>query len=75
MTASTRLAAIVLDSFRGLRTLRSIGALARRRDELAEATADLNATTIVIARRAFLSGAVMDVVITFSTAWSTVSLD
>jgi len=66
--ASTRLAAQVLDSFRGMRTLRSIGALARRRDELADAVADLNATTMGIVRRAFVSGSMMDVVITFSIA-------
>jgi ATP-binding cassette subfamily C protein CydD len=65
---SIRLAAVVLDSFRGMRTLRSIGALARRRDELADAGADLNATTMAIVRRAVLSSSVMDVVITFSIA-------
>jgi len=65
---SSRLAAVVLDSFRGMRTLRSIGALARRRDELARAAADLNGTTMAIVRRAFLSSSVMDVVITFSIA-------
>ena len=66
--ASTRLAAVVLDSFRGMRTLQGIGALARRRDELEDAATDLNATTMAVVRRAFLSGAVMDVVITFSIA-------
>lgn len=68
MAASTRLAAVVLDSFRGMRTLRSIGALERRRRELEGAAADLNTTTMAVIRRAFLSGAVMDVVITFSIA-------
>jgi ATP-binding cassette, subfamily C, bacterial CydD len=68
VAASTRLGAVVLDSFRGMRTLQSIGALARRRDELADATARLDATTMAIVRRAFVSGAVMDVVITFSIA-------
>ena len=68
MAASARLAAVVLDSFRGMPTLRNIGALARRRAELARAAADLNATTIAVVRRASLSGAVMDVVITFSIA-------
>src|SRR2546421_994521 len=46
LAASTRLAAVVLDSFRGMRTLQSIGALARRRDQLADAADRLNATTI-----------------------------
>jgi ATP-binding cassette, subfamily C, bacterial CydD len=68
VAASTRLGAVVLDSFRGMGTLAGIGALARRRDELADAAADLNATTMAIVRRAFLSGSVMDVVITFSIA-------
>ncbi len=66
--ASTRLAAVVLDSFRGLRSLAGIGALARRRAVLASAATDLNATTMAIARRALLSGSVMEVVITFSIA-------
>jgi ATP-binding cassette subfamily C protein CydD len=68
MAASTRLAAVVLDSFRGLATLRNIGALGRRRTQLARAAGDLNVTTLSVVRRAALSGAVMDVVITFSIA-------
>jgi ATP-binding cassette subfamily C protein CydD len=66
--ATARLAAVVLDSFRGLRTLQGIGALARRRDQLADTATDLNATTMAVVRRAFVSGSVMDVVITFSIA-------
>jgi ATP-binding cassette subfamily C protein CydD len=66
--ASTRLAAVVLDSFRGLHTLQSIGALARRRGQLAAASSRLNVTAMAVVRRAFLSGAVMDVVITFAIA-------
>jgi ATP-binding cassette subfamily C protein CydD len=68
VAASTRLAAIVLDSFRGMRTLRGIGAVARRRRDLADAAAELTTTTMAVVRRAFLSGAVIDVVITFSIA-------
>lgn len=68
VTATARLGAVVLDSFRGLPTLRGIGALSRRRDELVEAAAALNDTTMGIVRRAFVSGAVMDVVVTFSIA-------
>ena len=68
LAATTRLGATVLDSFRGLRTLQSIGAVARRRDELADTAATLNATTMAVVRRASLSGTVMDVVITFSIA-------
>jgi ATP-binding cassette subfamily C protein CydD len=62
------LAAVVLDSFRGLRTLQSIGAVERRRVQLAAAAARLNTTTMVVVRRAFISGSVMEVVITFSIA-------
>lgn len=68
VAASARLAAVVLDSFRGMQTLRGIGALARRREELADAAAELNAATMAVVRKAFLSGAVMDVVITFAIA-------
>jgi ATP-binding cassette subfamily C protein CydD len=66
--ASTRLGAVVLDSFRGLRTLQGIGALGRRRYELADAVTALDTTTMAVVRRAFVSGSVMDVVITFSIA-------
>jgi ATP-binding cassette subfamily C protein CydD len=66
--ASAGLAAVVLDSFRGMRTLRGIGALKRRRGVLAEADTRLNAVTMAVVRRAFLSGSVMEVVITFSIA-------
>jgi ATP-binding cassette subfamily C protein CydD len=68
LVAATYLGAVVLDSFRGMRTLRGIGALTRRRAELADADSDLNDTTMAIVRRAFVSGAVTDVVITFSVA-------
>jgi ATP-binding cassette subfamily C protein CydD len=68
VTASTRLSAVVLDSFRGMRTVAAIGAVARRRGELAAAAGDLNSTTMGVVRRALLSGAVMDVVITFAIA-------
>ena len=64
----TRLAANVLDSFRGLRTLQGIGAVARRRGQLADASNRLNTTTMIVVRRSFLSAAVMDVVITFAIA-------
>jgi len=48
--------------------LRGIGALARRRDELADAAVELNTASMAVVRRAFISGAVMDVVITFAIA-------
>lgn len=68
MAASTHLTAVVLDSFRGMPTLRNLGALGRRRTELADAAGQLDVTTMAVVRRASLSGAVMDVVITFSIA-------
>lgn len=68
VTATTRLSAVVLDSFRGMRTLAAIGAVARRRGELARAADDLNTATMGVVRRALLSGTVMDVVITFAIA-------
>jgi ATP-binding cassette, subfamily C, bacterial CydD len=68
VTASTRLSAVVLDSFRGMRTLAVLGAVHRRRSQLGTAAGDLNATTMTVARRALVSGAVMDVVITFAIA-------
>jgi ATP-binding cassette, subfamily C, bacterial CydD len=68
VTANTRLSAVVLDSFRGMRTLAAVGAVARRRDDLTSASGELNTTTMTVVRRALLSGAVMDVVITFAIA-------
>lgn len=66
--ASTRLGAVVLDSFRGLRTLQGLGALSRRREQLDVSADRLDASTLAIAKRAFLSGAIMELVITFSIA-------
>jgi ATP-binding cassette, subfamily C, bacterial CydD len=68
VAASTRLSAVVLDSFCGMRTLVAIGAVSRRRGELTRAAGDLNAATMGVVRRALISGAVMDVVITFAIA-------
>ncbi|MFI1480577.1 ABC transporter ATP-binding protein/permease [Streptomyces sp. NPDC020747] len=68
-SAATRhLNAVVLDSFRGMRTLRELGAVGRRGRTLATAAERLNKATLSVLRRAFLSGMVMDVVITFSIA-------
>jgi ATP-binding cassette subfamily C protein CydD len=68
LAATQRLGAVVLDSFRGLATLRELGAVERRGATLAEAAEQLNRTTLSVLRRAFLSGMIMDVVITFSIA-------
>jgi ATP-binding cassette subfamily C protein CydD len=51
-----------------MRTLAAIGAVTRRRGELARAADDLNTATMEVVRRALLSGTVMDVVITFAIA-------
>ncbi|MFC8662096.1 ABC transporter ATP-binding protein/permease [Streptomyces sp. NPDC057199] len=68
-SAATRhLNAVVLDSFRGMRTLRELGAVGRRSRTLTTAAEQLNKATVSVLRRAFLSGMVMDVVITFSIA-------
>ncbi|WP_433475033.1 ABC transporter ATP-binding protein/permease [Spirillospora sp. CA-142024] len=66
--ATRRLNAVVLDSFRGLPTLRELGAAGRRGRTLTEAAEELNAATMSVLRRAFISGMIMDVVITFSIA-------
>ncbi|WP_406464832.1 ATP-binding cassette domain-containing protein [Streptomyces sp. NBC_01622] len=60
--------AVVLDSFRGIRTLRELGAVGRRGRTVAKAAERLNKATMSVLRRAFLSGMIMDVVITFSIA-------
>ncbi|MFD9325744.1 ABC transporter ATP-binding protein/permease [Streptomyces sp. NPDC060065] len=68
-SAATRhLNAVVLDSFRGMRTLRELGAVGRRGRTLTTAAEQLNKATMSVLRRAFLSGMIMDVVITFSIA-------
>jgi ATP-binding cassette subfamily C protein CydD len=66
--ATGRLAAVVLDSFRGMRTLHSLGAVRRRRATLAEAADRLDSATMATVRRAFLSGAVMELVISYAIA-------
>ncbi|MDP4504958.1 ABC transporter ATP-binding protein/permease [Nonomuraea turcica] len=66
--ATQRLNAVVLDSFRGLRTLRELHATGRRGRTLRTAAERLNTATMSVLRRAFLSGLVMDVVLTFSIA-------
>lgn len=68
LAATRHLNAVVLDSFRGLRTLRELGAVGRRGRTLTTAAERLNKATMSVLRRAFLSGMIMDVVITFSIA-------
>ncbi|MCX4704551.1 ABC transporter ATP-binding protein/permease [Streptomyces sp. NBC_01373] len=66
--ATRHLNAVVLDSFRGMRTLRELGAAGRRGRTVTTAAERLNKATMSVLRRAFLSGMIMDVVITFSLA-------
>ncbi|MEV1065397.1 ATP-binding cassette domain-containing protein [Streptomyces sp. NPDC050263] len=68
LAATRHLNAVVLDSFRGMRTLRELGAVGRRGRTLTTAAERLNKATMSVLRRAFLSGMIMDVVITFSIA-------
>ncbi|MEU9918744.1 ATP-binding cassette domain-containing protein [Streptomyces sp. NPDC051001] len=68
LAATRHLNAVVLDSFRGMSTLRELGAVDRRGRTLATAAERLNKATMSVLRRAFLSGMIMDVVITFSIA-------
>ena len=68
LRATQRLAATVLDNFRGLRTIRTLGAGDRQRRRLERASNALNAETSRVLRKAFLSGFVMDAVVTFAIA-------
>jgi ATP-binding cassette subfamily C protein CydD len=66
--AMQRMGAVVLDSFRGLHTLVSLGAVGRRRADISTASEELTKANLDVLRRAFLSGAIMDTVVTFSMA-------
>jgi ATP-binding cassette subfamily C protein CydD len=68
LVAMRRLSAMALDSFRGLHTLVNLGAVSRRRGDIDRASRALNSETMTVLRRAFLSGLIMDVVVTFSIA-------
>ncbi|MFI6279237.1 ABC transporter ATP-binding protein/permease [Streptomyces sp. NPDC050988] len=68
LAATRHLNAVVLDSFRGMRTLRELGAVGWRGRTLTAAAERLNKATMSVLRRAFVSGMIMDVVITFSIA-------
>lgn len=68
LRATQRLAATVLDNFRGMRTIRTLGAGDRQRHRLERTSNALNAETSRVLRKAFLSGFVMDAVVTFAIA-------
>ncbi len=63
-----RLSAIVLDSFRGIATLQRLGVVETRRQVIGRASRRLQRANMAVLRRAFVSGAVMDVVVTLSIA-------
>jgi len=68
LSAIQQLGAIVLDSFRGLATLRRFHAVDQRRGALAKASDRLTEANMSVLKRAFISGVAMDVVVTFSIA-------
>jgi ATP-binding cassette, subfamily C, bacterial CydD len=74
-SASTRqldqvraLSARLLDRFRGMHVLRTLGAAGREARTVRQACDDLNRATMTVLRRAFVSSAVMDLVVTFAIA-------
>ncbi|MDQ1575553.1 MAG: ATP-binding cassette, subfamily bacterial CydD [Microbacteriaceae bacterium] len=66
--AMRRLGAMMLESFHGLPTLINLGAVERRRRDIEVASRELTSANLAVVRRAFLSGLIMDVVVTFSIA-------
>jgi ATP-binding cassette subfamily C protein CydD len=68
LAATQRLSGVVLDSFRGLHSLKNLGAVGRRGREIDLASRALNTANMTVLKRAFLSGLIMDVVVTFSIA-------
>jgi ATP-binding cassette subfamily C protein CydD len=68
LLAMRRLGAMMLESFQGLPTLINLGAVERRRRDIDAASRELTAANLAVVRRAFLSGLIMDVVVTFSIA-------
>ncbi|WP_265444792.1 ATP-binding cassette domain-containing protein [Flexivirga meconopsidis] len=63
-----RLSDIFLDRFAALRTLRSLGAAEREAATVEAAAADLSRSTMRVLRRAFVSAAVLDTIVTFAIA-------
>jgi ATP-binding cassette subfamily C protein CydD len=68
LAATQRLSAVILDSFRGLHTLKNLRSVGRRGREIDLASRALNTANMTVLKRAFLSGLIMDVVVTFSIA-------
>jgi ATP-binding cassette subfamily C protein CydD len=68
LAATQRLSGVILDSFRGLHSLKNLHAVGRRGREIDLASRALNTANMTVLKRAFLSGVIMDVVVTFSIA-------
>jgi ATP-binding cassette subfamily C protein CydD len=63
-----QLSAKILDSFLGLATLKRFRGISQRREVIQQASDELTDTNYAILKRAFISGMVMDIVVTFSIA-------
>jgi ATP-binding cassette subfamily C protein CydD len=63
-----RLSHQLLDRFRGMRTLVSLGAVERERGVVEQASDQLNRATNAVLRRAFIASGVLDAVVTFAIA-------
>jgi ATP-binding cassette subfamily C protein CydD len=63
-----RLSHQLLDRFRGMRTLVSLGAVERERGVVEQASDRLNRATNAVLRRAFIASGVLDAVVTFAIA-------
>lgn len=70
LAATRRLSAVITESVRGLPTLVSLRAVPRRRAVLDRSSKRLETSTLRVLSYAFLSGAVMDVAVTFAIAVS-----
>lgn len=58
----------LLDRFAGMHVLRTLGAVSRERTAVRRACDELNRATMAVLRRAFVTTAVIDVVVTFAIA-------
>jgi ATP-binding cassette subfamily C protein CydD len=70
LRALRRLSGLVLDNYRGMRTIRGFEAVESQKHLLVRASEALNKQTGALLKKAFLSGLVMDAVVTFALAVS-----
>lgn len=68
LAATRRLSARLLDRFRGLPTLSTLGAVEAEQESITQVGRALNKATMTVLRRALVAGAVLDVVITLGVA-------